>query len=195
MKEREKDEIQTEQQGENPFAQEVGIEENTEKAEAAESGGELEELKAKYKAIEDNLEQQKSQYIRLAADFDNYRKRQEQEREALLKYGAEDTLKKILPVLDTIERADKSFQELDDCGKLKESFEALKKQFLDSLEKIGVEKIETAGKEFDPNVHEAVMQTPSDEYDDHTIIAELQSGYRLRDRVIRPAMVNVAVKE
>jgi molecular chaperone GrpE len=189
MMERENYDIQEEQQGENPFAQEGDTEDTTE------CGGELEELQAKYKALEDSFEQQKGQYIRLAADFDNYRKRQEQERESLLKYGAEDTIKKILPVLDTIERADKSFQELDDSAKLKESFDALRRQFTESLEKIGVEKIETAGKEFDPNVHEAVMQTPTSEHDDHSIIAELQSGYRLRDRVIRPALVNVAVNE
>ncbi|NLF83238.1 MAG: nucleotide exchange factor GrpE [Candidatus Gastranaerophilales bacterium] len=194
--EQEKAEFENKEQGGNPFVQDIKEGEPvSEEEKAAETSEETNELLAKCKKLEEEFERQKSQYVRLAADFDNYRKRQEQEREALLKYGAEDTIKKILPVLDTIGRAEKSFQELDDAAKLKESFEALKKQFMESLEKIGVEKIDTIGKEFDPNVHEAVMQTPSNEHDNHSIIEELQSGYKLHDRVIRPAMVNVAVNE
>ena len=69
------------------------------------------------------------------------------------------------------------------------------KQFLDALEKSGVKKIETVGQEFDHNLHEAVMQTPTNEYPDHTIINELQGGYMLDDRVLRAALVNVAVNE
>ncbi len=187
--ENEDNEIET-----NPFSHETKEEDVSETRQAAPEG-ESEELKTRCSKLEEELENQKAQYVRLAADFDNYRKRQAQEREALLKYGAEDTLKKLLPILDTIERAEKSFQELDDCQKLRENFEAIKKQLADSLSKIGLEKIETTGQEFDPNLHEAVMQTPTNEHEDHSIIAELQSGYKLHDRVVRPAMVNVAVKE
>jgi len=177
---------------ENPFVQENNAEELTEE-QATEQNGAAET--DKIKQLEQELEEQKTQYLRLAADFDNYRKRQEQERESLLKYGAEDTIKKILPVIDTLERARKSFQEIDDPEKLKESFEAIQKQIFDALDKIGVKKIECVGEEFDPNVHEAVMQTPTSEHPDHTVIAELQSGYQLKDRTVRPALVNVAVKE
>ena len=66
---------------------------------------------------------------------------------------------------------------------------------MDALEKLGVEKIETVGKEFDPNLHEAIMQTPTEEHPDRTVIAELQSGYKLCDKILRPALVNVAVNE
>ncbi|HSA06994.1 MAG TPA: nucleotide exchange factor GrpE [Candidatus Gastranaerophilales bacterium] len=155
----------------------------------------LQEEQFDAKKLEEELEKQKNQYIRLAADFDNYRKRQEQEREALLKYGAEDTIKKLLPIIDSIERAQKSFQELDDCKKLKDSFEAIQKQLSECLDKIGLTKIPTVGENFDPNLHEAVMQTPTEEHEDHSIITELQTGYKLYDRIVRPAMVNVAVKE
>jgi molecular chaperone GrpE len=172
---------------ENPFTEEAPASEEEASAQT-ETNADYEKLLEEKKTIE-------SQFIRLAADFDNYRKRQEQERESLLKYGAEDTLKKLLPLLDTFERAQKSFKELDDAEKLKESFDAIQKQFGDALEKIGVEKIETTGKEFDPNFHEAVMQTPTSEHPDHTIIVELQSGYKLSDRILRPALVNVAVSE
>lgn len=188
---------------ENPFSQEIeqDIDFNEKKEEQQKvnddinENPEIDDLKTRCQKLEEQLEEKKGQYVRLAADFDNYRKRQAQERESLLKYGAEDTLKKLLPILDTIERAEKSFNEIDDCQQLKESFEAIKKQISDTLEKIGLEKIETVGKEFDPNLHEAIMQTPTDEQEDHHIIAEMQSGYKLHERTIRPAMVNVAVKE
>ena len=136
-----------------------------------------------------------NQYIRLAADFENYRKRQAQERESLLKYGAENTLKKIIEVLDNFERGAKANETTDDCEKLRESFNLVHKQLTDVLEKAGLKTIEAEGQEFDPNFHEAVMQTPTDEYPEHTVIAVLQKGYQLEDRVLRPALVNVATKE
>lgn len=136
-----------------------------------------------------------NQYIRLAADFDNYRKRQAQERESLLKYGAESTLKKIIDVLDNFERGAKANETIEDCEKVKESFNLVHKQLLDVLSKAGLEVIEAKGKEFDPNFHEAVMQTPTSEYPEHTIIEELQKGYKLEDRVLRPSLVNVATAE
>jgi len=179
---------------ENPFTEETDKAQQDEKPEMV-CYEDFCELKNKLQKIEEEKNTIDSHYIRLAADFDNFRKRQEQERECLLKYGAEDTLKKFFPVIDTLERAQKSFKELNDPEKLKESFDAIQKQFMDALEKIGIEKIETEGKEFDPNFHEAVMQTPTSEFPDNTIISELQSGYKLCDKVLRPAMVNVAVNE
>lgn len=136
-----------------------------------------------------------NQYIRLAADFDNYRKRQAQERESLLKYGAESTIKKLLEVLDNFERGAKANETIDECDKVKDSFNLMHKQLFDALTKSGLEIIEAEGQEFDPNFHEAVMQTPTSEYPEHTIIAELQKGYKMGDRVLRPALVNVATAE
>ena len=137
----------------------------------------------------------KNQYVRLAADFDNYRKRQAQERESLLKYGAESTLKLLLPVLDTYIRGKKACDEMEDTSQLRENYEVIFKQLFEALDKAGLKKIETVGKEFDPNLHEAVMQTPTNDHPDNTIIDELQSGYMLADRVLRAAMVNVAVNK
>jgi len=135
-----------------------------------------------------------NQYIRLAADFDNFRKRTEQEREALLKYGAESTLKKMLEVLDNFDRGLKAIETVEDCDKVKECYNLAYKNFNDVLTKAGLEKIEAEGKEFDPNFHEAVMQTPSEDIEENTIIAELQKGYKLGDKVLRPTLVNVATK-
>ena len=146
------------------------------------------ELQEKY----DKLNQQ---YIRLAADFDNYRKRQEQEREALLKYGAENALKKMIEVLDNFERGEKALEKVDDCQQVKDSFNLLHKQVMDTLTKLGLETIETEGQEFDPNFHEAVMQTPTSEHPENTIINELQKGYKMGDKVLRASLVNVATAE
>lgn len=175
----------------NPFQnEEENLENNIENVEEA-----VEETVAEDNELQKKYDELNNQYIRLAADFDNYRKRQAQERESLLKYGAENTLKKIIEVLDNFERGAKANETVEDCEKVKESFNLVHKQLLDVLSKVGLETIEAEGQEFDPNFHEAVMQTPTSEYPEHTVINELQKGYKLEDRVLRPALVNVATAE
>lgn len=147
---------------------------------------------SKLKADYDKLNQQ---YVRLAADFDNFRKRQEQERENLIKYGTEAALKKMIEVLDNFERGQKALENVDDCQKVKESFNLVHKQVYEALSKLGLEEIKAVGEEFDPNFHEAVMQTPTSEQPEHTVINELQKGYKLGDKVLRPTLVNVATAE
>ena len=166
--------------------EEVSSDEKSE--ENKDDNNEQSELQQKY----DTLNQQ---YIRLAADFDNYRKRQEHEREELLKFGTENALKKMIEVLDNFERGQKALENVDDCEKVKESFNLVHKQVIDVLTKLGLETIETEGKEFDPNFHDAVMQTPTSDKPEHTIINELQKGYKMGDKVLRPALVNVATAE
>lgn len=143
------------------------------------------EWKEKYETLN-------NQYLRLAADFDNYRKRQESERESLLKYGAENTVKKLIEVLDNFDRGIKAIETVEDCEKLKECYELAYKNFNDVMGKIGLEVIPALDQEFDPNLHEAVIQTPTDEKPENTIIAELQKGYKLGDKVLRATLVNVA---
>ncbi len=167
----------------NANAQEEAQEEQNQEAQAQDDS-----LQAKY----DNLN---NQYIRLAADFENYRKRQAQERENLLKYGAENTLKQLIEVLDNFDRGQKAVENIEDCQQVKDSFNLVLKQMKDTLTKIGLEVIETEGKEFDPNFHEAVMQTPTSEHPEGTIINELQKGYKIGDKVLRAALVNVAAAE
>ena len=104
-------------------------------------------------------------------------------------------MKKIIELLDNFERCEKANETVEDCEKVKESFNLVHKQLLEVLSKAGLEIIEAEGKEFDPNFHEAVMQTPTSEYPEHTIINELQKGYKLEDRVLRPSLVNVATAE
>lgn len=144
---------------------------------------------------QEKYEKLNDQFIRLAADFDNYRKRQAQERESLLKYGAESTVSKLLEVMDNFERGLKAIETVDDCEKVKECYNLAYRNFYDVMSKIGLETIKAIGEEFDPNLHEAVMQTPTDEHPEHTIIAELQKGYKLGEKVIRPTLVNVATAQ
>lgn len=172
------DENETNKQEENS--------DNTE--EKNDSNEELLKLQEKYNELN-------NQYIRLAADFDNYRKRQEAERESLLKYGAENALKKMLEVLDNFERGEKALENVEDCGKCKESFKLVHKQVWDTLSKLGLETIDAEGQIFDPNYHEAVMQTPTSEHPESTIINELQKGYKMGDKVLRASLVNVATAE
>jgi len=133
-----------------------------------------------------------NQYLRLAADFDNFRKRQAQEREALLKYGAEESLKKLIEVLDNFDRAKQAISNSEDVNLVKDSFNVLYNQLFDNLSKLGLEVIQAQGQEFDPNFHEAVMQTPTSEQPENHVIMELQKGYKLGEKVLRPTLVNVA---
>lgn len=134
-----------------------------------------------------------NQYLRLAADFDNYRKRQESEREGLIKFGMEQALKKMIEIADNFERAEKALASVEDCEKAKESFNVLNKQFKASLIKLGLEEIKAEGEKFDPNFHEAVMQVPTDEHPEETVIQEMRKGYKYGDKVLRPSMVSVSV--
>lgn len=183
----------------NPFKnQDVIIEDNNEVSQDAESSveetNETNENKSENQdnKLQEEYDKLNQQYVRLAADFDNYRKRQEQEREALIKFGTEAALKKMIEVLDNFERGQKALEGVEDCEKVKESFNLVHKQVWESLAKLGLEEIKAVGEEFDPNFHEAVMQTPTSEHPEHTVIAELQKGYKLGDKVLRPTLVNVA---
>lgn len=180
---------------ENPFkkGEDNNIQEEIEEQVAAENTVEEEtEKEEEINPWQEKYETLNNQYIRLAADFDNFRKRQEQERESLLKYGAENTVKKLIEVLDNFDRGIKAIETVEDCEKVKECYNLAYKNFTDVLNKIGLETIPAEGEEFDPNLHEAVMQTPTDEKPENTIITELQKGYKLGDKVLRPTLVNVA---
>ncbi|MBQ8668549.1 nucleotide exchange factor GrpE [bacterium] len=181
----------------NPFKNEdvVKNEENVTTEETTTEEVKVEETPSeenKNDKLQEEYDKLNQQYIRLAADFDNYRKRQEQERENLIRFGTESTLKGLLEVLDNFERGEKALESVEDCEKVKESFNLVHKQVCDTLAKLGLEEIKAVGEEFDPNFHEAVMQTPTNEHPENTIITELQKGYKLGEKVLRPTLVNVA---
>ena len=149
----------------------------------SETEGELEALRAERASYLDRL-------ARLQAEFDNYRKRNVKEQQDFRDYALVDALKSLLPILDSLDRALKT-----DAASLQDfrsGIELIDKQFHDALARLGVEPIPAAGEVFDPNLHQAVQMVETDEVEHHHVIDELQRGYRIKDRLLRPAMVRVA---
>lgn len=153
-------------------------------------GPEAVDLQDEVNTLKSKAEEYLQMAQRVQADFDNFRRRTLQERSDLMKYSSQRLATNLLPILDNFERAVSSSG--NDAAQLKEGIDLIFRQLREVLEKEGVQAMDAVGKEFDPNFHEAVMQESSAEHPDNVIIEELQKGYMLADRVIRPAMVKVA---
>lgn len=133
------------------------------------------------------------QLLRRQAEFENYRKRVERERSVLYQRGRDDVLLQFLPVVDNFERALESLESSEgDAEALRHGVELIHKQFKDALSKFGLEPVESVGQTFDPHLHEAVTTEPSDKHKENTIIEEFQRGYRIGNKLLRPAKVKVA---
>lgn len=131
--------------------------------------------------------------LRRQAEFENYRKRVERERAELYQHGRDDVLLQFLPVVDNFERALSSLEESEgDAEALRRGVELIHKQFSDALAKLGLETVEAVGHTFDPHVHEAVTTEATDKHKENTVIEEFQRGYKIGDRLLRPAKVKVA---
>jgi molecular chaperone GrpE len=137
------------------------------------------------------LTERQAQYLRLAADFENFRRRKAQELADRARYGSEDAARALLPALDNLRRAVDHAPEGTDNAFL-EGVRMTVRQFEEALGSLGVTPIEAVGAPFDPSLHEAVAGVESAEVEHDTVVDELQRGYRLHDRVIRPSMVRVA---
>jgi molecular chaperone GrpE len=131
-------------------------------------------------------------YIRLAAEFDNYKRLSQRDQRDQIRFGNEQLLKELLPVVDNMERAIKAAQASGGDSALVQGVELTLKQLSGALAKFGVQTIETAGQEFDPSAHQAVSYGPSDDVAANTVLDEFQKGYRLHDRILRAAMVSVS---
>ena len=142
----------------------------------------------------------KEQFLRAVADFDNYRKRIDRERRELSEYAAADVLLELLPIIDNFERAlqasasppGATADKAAESEAFRRGVELIHKQMLDLLRKRGVTPIDALGADFDPNVHQAVIHEPSDAHREGEVMQELQRGYKLGERLLRPAMVKVA---
>ncbi|MHB1926926.1 MAG: nucleotide exchange factor GrpE [Leptospirillum sp.] len=147
----------------------------------------------------EEAEQWKDKYIRLLADFDNYRKRMGREQEDSRKFANESLLKSFLPILDNLERALFHFEKVDspstEVKALVEGVKLTEKQFLELLEKNHVTRIPAQGEVFDPNVHEAMGFSTSVDHKEGTIVDVYQQGYMLQGRLLRPSLVTVAQKK
>ena len=131
-------------------------------------------------------------YLRLAADFENFRRRKSQELADRSRYASEDAAKALLPVLDNLRRAVAHAAEAGTAEYFVSGLELVVREFEAALEKLGVEPIDAVGQPFDPSVHEAMASVEGGDVPVDTVVDELQRGYRLHDRVLRPALVRVA---
>lgn len=153
----------------------------------------VDELNAKVATLEQQLEEWTNHCKRIAADFENFRKRTQKEKEDLEQQIKCRTVEELLPVVDNFERARSQIKPQGDEGMaIHKSYQGVYKDLVERLKRIGVSPMRSEGKEFDPNLHEAVMREPSEEYAEGTVIEELVRGYMLGDRVLRHAMVKVA---
>ncbi|SOC36343.1 nucleotide exchange factor GrpE [Ureibacillus acetophenoni] len=150
-----------------------------------------EEYKQKVSELESKLAEEEDRYLRLRADYDNLRRRTQLDRESQEKYRAQSLLTDLLPVLDNFERALQVEVTSDDAVALYKGIDMVYRSFVDAMNKEGLELIPAEGVQFDPTVHQAVMQESDSEKESGIILRELQKGYKLKDRVIRPSMVSV----
>ncbi|MGC1404454.1 MAG: nucleotide exchange factor GrpE [Thermodesulfobacteriota bacterium] len=147
-------------------------------------------LQEKEKEAKDNYDR----FLRLSAEMENFKKRAEKEKSETHKFSNENILKELIPVLDNLERAVEHGQETENAKALLLGVEMTQKALWSVLEKYGVTRVEALGEEFDPNLHEAVMVQEDAERPPGVVISQLQKGYRLHNRLIRPAMVVVSKK-
>lgn len=151
----------------------------------------LTEEQQRIQELESKLEEVSQKNLRLQADYDNFRRRTREEQAASLKYKSQSLLEQLLPALDNFERALKTEATNEQAKTLIQGMEMVYRQLADALKQEGLTEVPSVGEKFDPNMHQAVMQVEDSEYDSNTVIEELQKGYMLKDRVIRPAMVKV----
>lgn len=162
-------------------------------AESDKSGGKMGFFKKNKKKDkkDEKIEELTDQVKRQMAEFDNFRKRTEKEKSQMYEIGARSIIEKVLPVVDNFERGLAAVPEENQEDAFVDGMNKIYKQLMTMLEEVDVKPIEAVGKEFDPNLHNAVMQTESDEYESGIVAQELQKGYTYRDSVVRHSMVAV----
>ncbi|WP_010270409.1 nucleotide exchange factor GrpE [Paenibacillus senegalensis] len=154
--------------------------------EASKEAGEIAKLRQE---AEDNY----NRYLRVQADFDNFRRRSRQEKEEFAKYASMKVIEQLLPIVDNFERAMESSKESRDFDALVKGLEMVFRQLDQVFKQEGLEPIQAVGEPFNPEFHQAIMQVESDEYEEGIVVEEIQKGYKLKDKVVRPSMVKVSM--
>lgn len=191
------EEMKKDLQAEESLADNETVEEIFGEKEVKEDGPEksleqqLEEANAEINNLTAKVEEQENRYFRLMADYDNSRRRSKLDLEAAQKYRSQNLATDIIQAIDNFERALVLPAENEETKSLRQGIEMVYKGLLEALKKEGVEQIESVGKEFDPNIHQAVMQVNDDNFASNVVVEEFQKGYMIKDRVLRPAMVKV----
>lgn len=163
--------------------------ENVEEVEETEKTVEIPE--AELEQLKEQLNEEEEKYLRLYAEFENYKRRMKQEASVAKEYQAQRVLTDVLPALDNMDRALKQEGESEDFVSFKKGVQMVYDDLMRSLKENGLEEIESDNKEFDPTVHQAVMQDSNPDFESGIVTEELQRGYKLKERVLRPAMVKV----
>ncbi len=140
--------------------------------------------------LEETIKSLNDKVLRQMAEFDNFRKRTQKEKQQSFSDGTKSVVEKLLPVIDNFERA--MVSEEDTESNFYKGVEMIYKQFMSTLDELGIKPIPTVGEEFDPNLHFAVATEENENFGDNTVSEEMQKGYMIHDRIIRPAMVKVA---
>jgi len=154
----------------------------------------LEELTRQLQEKEEVIKTLQERLLYLQADFENFKKLKNKEKQDLLKFGNEVLIKELLPVIDNLERALDHSLKTNDYKGIHEGVSLVLNEFLRVLERAGLSRVEAVGKKFDPNLHEAFYQEERDDVEPDIVLSELQKGYMLNGRLIRPAMVTVSKK-
>ncbi len=190
------EEKHTSQQASEPSADnlnsvaEVGS--SSEQSSTSDGNEGLSENFAENEMLRKQLDDSQQRYLRAQADFDNFRRRARTEKEEFLKYASLKIIEPLLPILDNFERALTSSKETKDIEALVKGLDMVYRQLEQIMEQEGVTVIEAVGQPFNPQFHEAIMQVQSDEYEEGTVVEEIVKGYKMKDKVIRPAMVRVS---
>jgi len=158
----------------------------------SEEVSDLEELQQELEDLRERYDELHDKYLRLGAEFDNYKKRTDREFTRQVQFANEELFREVLPILDDLERTIHATKEESSFEQLKEGIELVYNNFKNILRRRGVEPIESVGEEFDPNLHEAMMVQESDDHESKTVIQEFERGYKLGDTVLRHAKVVVS---
>ncbi len=150
-----------------------------------------EQYEAKLAELQAKLDDEENRHLRLRADFDNMRRRHQLDSEAAEKYRAQNLLSDLLPVLDNFERALQVETTSEETASIIKGIEMVYRSLIEATEKEGLQVIKAEGEQFDPTIHQAVMQEQDSEKETGVVLRELQKGYILKDRVLRPTMVSV----
>ncbi|MCR4585289.1 MAG: nucleotide exchange factor GrpE [Lachnospiraceae bacterium] len=198
LKEEEKKEKAAEEKEES--SEEEVKEEAKEEETAGDASEEAEEEEAseddakggKKDKMQEKLDELNDKVMRQMAEFDNFRRRSEKEKQAMFETGAKSVIEKLLPIVDNFERGLAAIPEGEEKTAFAEGMEKIYRQLMDELEKLEVKPIEAVGCEFDPNFHNAVMHVEDEEAGENMVVEELQKGYTYRENVVRHSMVKVA---
>jgi molecular chaperone GrpE len=184
-----------EQELDGTYTADSAATEQNEQAEAIQAEEEVSETAtdSELEELRKQAEENQQRYLRVQADFDNFRRRSRQEKEDFTKYASLKLIEQLLPVVDNFERALSSSKDTKDFEALVKGLDMTFRQLDQLLAQEGLTPIEAVGQPFNPEYHQAIMQVESDEHEEGIVVEEIQKGYKLKDKVVRPAMVKVSL--